>query len=442
MHASLRPIVSLLLAVALLLVGSGLQFTLLPLRGNAEGFGSFALGVIASAYYVGFVSGCLLAPYLILRAGHIRAFAAMVAVAAAVAVGYALAPAAFAWTLMRLVNGFCLAGFYLVIESWLNDGASNENRGLVMSSYVAVNLAALTVGQMLVTVYPIGEGGGFMIAAMLTSLAIVPVALTRSAQPAPITIVTFRPMQLYQLAPVALVASFMVGVTNGAFWGLAPLSAAGSGLDVNGVALFMSIAVAAGALSQWPLGRLSDRVDRRLVLLALLIGAAITGILLWMVAASKPLLLVFGFLFGGLALPAYSLAAAHGYDKTHGSDMVATAATILLANAIGSVVGPLAASAVMSGVGPRGLFLFTAAVHALLAGYVFYRTRVQAQTPVPEKTEFDLATTAPVGTVVQSEPLDPTDPSVAVPADFVPPPANNDGTDVARVPDEQALREP
>jgi MFS family permease len=338
---------------------------------------------------------------------------------------------------MRMITGFCLAGFYLVIESWLNDGATNENRGLVMSTYVAVNFAALTVGQMLVAVYPIGEAGGFMIAAMVSSLAIVPVALTRSAQPAPITIVSFRPWQLYQAAPVALVASFMVGVANGAFWGLAPLSAAGSGLDVEGVALFMSSAVVAGALSQWPVGRLSDRIDRRLVLVSLLIGAALTGLALWLVAASKLTLLIFGFLFGALTLPGYSLAAAHGYDKTPASDMVTTAATILLVNALGSVIGPIAASAVMSGVGPRGLFLFTALVQALLAGYVFYRTRVQPSMTALDKTGFDLATTAPVGTVVTSESLDPRDPSVAVPEAYTPPPPNNDVTDLTPMPEQR-----
>ena len=199
-----------------------------------------------------------------------------------------------AWTVFRLINGFCLAGFYLVIESWLNDRATNETRGLVMSSYVIVNFAAFTVGQLLVTLYPMKEDGSFIVAAMLASLAIVPVALTRSAQPAPITIVSFRPVQLYRAAPVGLVASLMVGVANGAFWGLAPLSAVGSGLDVDGVALFMSAATLAGALAQWPVGRLSDRVDRRLVLLALLIGAAIVGFLLWLLAASGSLLMVFG----------------------------------------------------------------------------------------------------------------------------------------------------
>ena len=293
-----------------------------------------------------------------------------------------------------------------------------------MSAYIVVNFAAITAGQMLVTIYPVERGGDFMIASMLSSIAIIPVALTRSAQPAPIAIVSFRPRQLYEAAPVALTGAFLLGIATGAFWGLAPLSAADSGLDVNGVALFMTAAVGAGALAQWPLGRLSDRVDRRLVLLALSIGAAVTGIVLWLVAASLQMLLGFGFLFGALTLPGYSLAAAHGYDKTPAADMVPTAATILMANALGSAIGPLGASGVMSAIGPRGLFLFTAVIQTALAGYLVYRIRVQAPHPRPDKTGFDLATTAPVGTVVTTEALDVNDPSVAVPENYTPPDAN------------------
>ena len=421
MQSNLRPIASLLLAVAFLLAGNGLQFTLLPLRGNVEDFSDFAIGVIGSAYYVGFVSGCLMGPYLIVRAGHIRAFAAMAALAVVIALAYPLNTNVLPWTVFRALNGFCLAGIYLVIESWLNDRAANHNRGLVMSAYVFVNFLAFTVGQLMVVIYPIREAGNFMVAAMLASLAIVPVALTRSAQPAPITIVTFRPAQLYRAAPVGLVASMMVGMANGAFWGLGPLSAAGNGLSVGRVALFMSGATLAGALVQWPVGRLSDRLDRRLVLLALLIGAALTGVLLWMFARNGWLLLTFGLLFGALALPCYSLAAAHAYDKTAVSDMVPTAATILLANAIGAAIGPLPASLVMDALGPRALFLFTAAAQGLLAVYVFYRTTVQAPLAAPEKTGFDLAAAAPVGAVVTGEQLDPLDPSVVVPEHYVPP---------------------
>jgi len=422
MATSLRPIVSLLIGVALLLAGAGLQITLLPLRGSAEGFGTFALGVIGSAYYVGFVTGCLTGPFVIVRAGHIRAFAALVALATAAVLAYGLAPHAVAWAIFRGITGFCLAGFFLVIESWLNDRASNETRGFVMSSYVAVNLAALAAGQMLVTLYPIDGYRSFILAGILTALAIIPVALTRSAQPAPITIVRFRPRQLYDAAPVSLVACFMIGISIGAFWALGPLSVGGDGFSVGEVAAFMSISVVGGALAQYPVGRISDRMDRRLVLLALLVGSAVVSLVLWLFAPVGTLLVALGFLFGAMAMPGYSLAAAHGYDKTAREDMVPTGATMLLANGLGAVGGPVAAAGVMAYGGPRSLFLFMAAVQALLAGFVFYRTKVQAPPAQPDKTEFDLATTSQVGAVTPTEELNPADENVVAPEPYTPPP--------------------
>ncbi len=422
MRKNLRPIASLLLGVAFLLAGNGLQFTLLPLRGHADGFSSLAIGGISSAYYAGFVAGCLLAPYIILRAGHIRAFAALVALAVVVGLAYPLANAVGPWIAFRLINGFCIAGFYLVIESWLNDRASNETRGFVMSSYVMVIYVAFTAGQLMVMLYPIRGAENFMLAAMLASLAIVPVALTRSAQPAAITIVSFRPWHVYQAAPVGLVASFAIGAVNGAFFGLGPVSAARTGLNVAEVAVFMSAATLAGAATQWPAGRLSDRHDRRLVLMVLLIGAAVSGVLLWLFATNGLLLVAFGFVYGALALPGYALAAAHAYDKTDVSDMVSTAATVLLANAVGAVIGPLVAPLVMDELGPRSLFLFTAIIELALAGYVFHRTKVQSSLATPEKTGFDLATTAPVGAVFTSETPNPDDPLVVVPEPYPPMP--------------------
>lgn len=429
MHSNLRPIASLLLAVAFLLAGNGLQFTLLPLRGHEESFSAFAIGVIGSGYYVGFVSGCLLAPYLILRAGHIRTFAALVALASAVGLAYPLTATVGAWVAFRVLNGFCIAGFYLVIESWLNDRATNQTRGLVMSAYVMVNFFAFTAGQLMVTLYPVKGAEDFMVAAMLISLAIIPVALTRSAQPAPITIVSFRPARLFEAAPVGLVASLVVGAANGAFLTLGPLSIAVTDyFSVAEAAIFMSVATIAGALAQWPIGIISDRLDRRVVLLVLLIAAALAGIVLWLFAETRLLLLTFGFLFGALALPGYSLAAAHAYDKTPTRDTLQTAATVLLVNACGSVVGPILAAETMALAGPRALFLFTAVVQSLLAAYVFYRIMVQAPVSEPEKTGFDLAATAPVGAVVTGETLDPSDPSVVVPETYTPPDSDSAAT--------------
>lgn len=426
MQLSLRPVASLLLGVALLLAGNGLHVTLLPLRGTAEDFSAVALGLIGSAYYAGFVSGCLLGPYVVLRAGHIRAFAAMVAVAACVALAYALAPVPIAWAVFRALTGFCFAVLYLVIESWLNDHATNETRGVVMSAYIMVNFAALALGQMLVTLYPIMEASSFIVSAMLLSLASVPVALTRSAQPAPITIVSFRPWQLFEAAPVALVASFMMGAATGAFLTLGPVFVAQADLGVERAAQFMTGAVLAGAVVQWPVGRLSDRIDRRLVLLVLLLGAMVTGFVLWMVPARGLLLLGLGAAFGALALPGYALAAAHGYDKTPSGDALATAATILLASGLGSIVGPALAATLMAARGPGALFLFTAIAQGLLAAYVVHRVLVQAPLPSLEKTGFDLGATSQVGGVVTHEIPNPEDPLVAVPDPYRAPEAEAD----------------
>jgi MFS family permease len=339
--------------------------------------------------------------------GHIRAFAALVALAVTASLAYELAPHPYAWAALRLINGFSLAGIYLVVESWLNSRTNNETRGLVMSTYVVVNYGAFTVGQSLVTLYPIDAAGNFMIAAILGAIGIIPVALTRSAQPAPIKVVRFRPVQLYRAAPVGLVASSMIGMVSGSFWSLGAISAAGSGLDVAHVAMFMSAATLAGAVSQWPVGRLSDRVDRRMVLLALLVSASVVGFLLWLTAASGSILILFGLLFGALALPTYSLAAAHAYDRTPASETVPTAATILLANAAGAVIGPLIASAIMGAVDPRALFLFTSATHALLAAYVFYRTKVQSSAAADEKVGFGMAASTPMTTMSTGETSDP-----------------------------------
>ncbi|MBX3549108.1 MAG: MFS transporter [Xanthobacteraceae bacterium] len=423
--ANLRPILSLLLGVALLLAGAGLQITLLPLRASTESFGTFAIGAIGSAYYLGFVVGCILGPFVILRSGHIRAFSALVAVAATMALLHALIPLAPVWAAIRFVTGFCLAGFYLVIESWLNDRSSNETRGKVMSAYVVVNFAAIAAGQMIVTTHPVEGATLFMIAAILSALAIVPVALTRSAQPAPITIVRFQPRVLWQAAPVALAGSFMVGLSLGAFWTLAPAAIELRGANVAEVAAFMTAAVIAGALMQYPAGRLSDRIDRRRVLLGLLGGSMMIALALWLYAGSGWILLTLACFFGALALPGYSIAAAHGYDRTQPEEMVATSATILLANGLGSIAGPVIAAGLMRALGPSALFLFVAVSQLALAGFVIHRMRVQAPVEPEAKAEFDLASTAPVGAVVPTEELKPESPEVIVPEGYAPEPPNS-----------------
>jgi len=415
MKSTLAPVVSLLAGVGFLITGHGLQLTLIPLRAAADGWTPLQIGVIGSAYYIGFVAGCFAAPFVILRAGHIRAFTAMVSLAAATIVAHPLWVEVVPWFFFRTIVGVCLAGLYMIIESWLNDRATNATRGLIMSAYIVVNFAAITVGQLAVTLDAPTGFALFAIATIITALAAIPVALTRSAQPAPITLVRIRPAELYRSSPVGIVGVTLIGVANGAFWSLGAVSAVGEGLSAAQAAFFMSIATAGGALMQWPAGHLSDRVDRRLVLVSLLSVAAIIGLALAFVPVPLTGLFILALLFGMATLPTYSIAAAHTYDRTTPGNFVETAAGILLANSAGSIIGPLLASPLMEEAGTSKLFLFTAFVQACLVIFAATRMGIQPATAPADKTEFDLAATAPIGTVMSPELPDIDDPLVVAP---------------------------
>jgi len=420
MASTLASVTALLVGVAFLLTGHGLQLTFLPIRATIEGFTPVEIGLLGSAYYAGFVAGCIGAPYLILRAGHIRTFAAMVSLAAAAALAHSLWIDVVPWMAFRAVTGACLAGLYLIVESWLNDRATNQTRGVIMSSYIFVNYTMITVGQLLITFYRPEDFALFAVASMVISLAAVPVALTRSAQPAPVTLVKIDPAGLFRAAPVAVVGVSLIGAAVGAFWALGTVYAIGHNLTTDGAAAFMSAGVIGGALAQWPIGRLSDHIDRRQVLFWLATVAAVVSAALAIIPFGGPVLLVLAFLFGATALPGYGIAAAHAYDRVESANYVQAAASVLLANGAGSIVGPLVASAMMMGVGAPALFIFTCLMQVALAVYVTLRLRRRAPMPGEEKTEFDLAATSMVGAVISPEPLDPADPAVGVPPEAAP----------------------
>jgi MFS family permease len=413
MLASLVPIVSLLSGVALLLVGHGLLTLALPLRGEAEGFDPVAIGALGAAYYAGFVAGCLNGPHLVRRAGHIRAFAAVVCGVSAAAAAYPLAVAEASWILLRFIFGYGLAVFYLVVESWLNDRATNTTRGMIMSAYIMVNHVALTAGQLLLLTWSVTGFELFVLGSVMISVAAIPVALTRHPQPPPVTEVRFRPGRLWRSSPVGLVGSLLIGVANGAFWGLAPISATDFGLSHDEAAIFMSVAVIAGAVTQAPIGRLSDRMDRRQVLAVLLGGSSLTGLAIFALAPAGTALTLLGAVFGAFAMPCYSIAAAHAYDHADPSDYVGTASSLLLMNGVGSIAGPLAAAFMLRAAPGGGLYLFTAAMHAALLGFVLWRVTRRAAPPDEARESFDLAATAPasVGSVIAPEPSAPSEPA-------------------------------
>lgn len=397
--APILAALSILLSVAFLIMGNGLQLMLLPIRGGIEGFSSFQIGLLGSGYFFGFVLGCAFTPRMIMRVGHIRTFAALVAIASAAALGYPMALDAAVWIALRLITGFCLAGLYLVVESWLNDQATNETRGVLISTYVTVNFTVITLGQMMVTLFQPSSFVLFSIASVLMSLAAVPIVMTRSSQPPPITVVRFRPLRMFRLSPTGTVSIFLIGLATGAFWSLAPSYASTVSGSLNDAALFMSAAVLGGAIAQLPTGKISDRIDRRLVLIALAACCAVTGVALVLTSGTPVYWLGLGAAFGAGLLPSYAIAAAHVFDFADRSDYVEISAGLLLLNGMGSTIGPMLASLGIELWGAQGFFVANAAIQVCLIGFVAVRLTQREGLPIEEKQAFDLGTSAPVSVV-------------------------------------------
>lgn len=384
MISAIAPISALLASVFILFLGNGLQGTILPIRGYAEAFTSLELGVLGAVYYAGFTIGCVVCPMAIKRAGHIRAFAVFTTVASSSAILHAMIVHPFAWFAFRGLTGLCFAGIFMVIESWLNEKSTNENRGQLLSIYQIVNFTALTGGQLMLN---LANPGGFELFALVTvlvSLAIVPVSLTTASAPAPVHQVQVRLRWLYKVSPVGAMGCLTVGFANGAFWALAPVFAQRSLLSVSEISYFMSAAIIGGAVLQWPVGRLSDRFDRRYVIAAACAAASLAGLGMGLLGGrSIDWLLALSIVFGGLAFPLYSLCIAHANDMVAPEDRVDVSSGLLLIFGIGAVIGPFAASAIMDAAGHRSLFFYTAAVHVLMAAFALYRSR-QRDAVLPE----------------------------------------------------------
>ena len=373
-------IAALLLSAVLLLTGHGLQVALLPVRADLSGFATIELGILGAAYFLGFAAGSLIGTRIIRRVGHIRTFAAMVCLASTMALAHAMVSTPEFWWLCRAITGLCLAVLFMVIESWLNARTTNENRGRVFSIYTIITLTMVSAGQMILV---LGDPRGFALfagASILVSLSALPVALTRAEVPAPLTAVRMEIGHLFRCAPVGVVGSAVGGLTLGSFWSLAPVFVQQNPLahDAETVAVFMSVAVIAGAIGQWPLGRVSDHMDRRKIILATSIASAMVGAAIAFLSNRwADGLLVFPFLFGFFAFPLYTLCAAHMNDWVTADEYVDASGVLLLLYAAGAIAGSVLGSGAMQILGPSGLFLYTAAVHATLVVFIVVRLRVR-----------------------------------------------------------------
>lgn len=374
MRAILGSIGTLLFSAAVLLSGGGLLGTLIAVRAQLEGFPIVAIGLMTSAYSAGFVAGCLGTPFLVRRVGHIRVFSALSALIAAAVLTHALIINVPVWIILRIIAGFSFAGLYMLIESWINERSDNKNRGQVLSIYRMVDLVAVTAGQFLLTLSDPGDFVLFSLVAMLICLSIPPISMTKAEAPNPVANTSLNLRKLLQVAPLGVVGAVGVGLANGAFWGVAPVFVQQVGHSISIVPVFMSAVIVCGALFQWPVGALSDRLGRRVLLIACAVGGAASGVFLCVYAStSLAHLLVGGAMYGAFGFQLFSLSAAHANDYAEPDEFVAVSGGLLLLYGLGSVIGPLVAPVLMSVTAPQFLFAFTAAVHAFMVIYGAYR---------------------------------------------------------------------
>ena len=378
MGSVLRSVLVLFVAVFLMMMASGPLTTTISLRLQAAAVPAPLIGIVMSAYYAGLTLGALLVHRVIRQAGHIRTFAAFASVLSGTSLIYALHLNPLLWGGLRLVEGFCMAGVFVCIESWLNDRATAETRGNVMAIYMTSLYSGQALGQLLLNVEDRSGYLLFIIISIILSLSVVPVALTRMA-PAPlpeIAAMSFR--RLYRASPLGIVGSVASGVILGSLFSLGPVFAQAVGLDISATALFMSTIILGGVLLQWPVGRLSDVFDRRLVIVCVLAGIVLIGVSMTLVAhEGGAALLVVALAFGGASFALYPLSVAQTHDFLARSDRVAGSGGLILAYSTGAILGPLAASSTMNFAGAASLFAFTTVVGVLALIFGLWRMTVR-----------------------------------------------------------------
>lgn len=389
MTGLLRQTWALLLGIAIFMLGYGLQGTLLGVRAKLAGFSTTTTGLIMSGYYLGMLLGSLRGPVLVARVGHVRVFAALLSLASAAVLVHAMLVQPLAWFVLRLLVGYCFAGVFVVAESWLNGAASNTNRGQLLSVYMVVQMGGLAIGQFLLNLADPLQFQLFALISMLISVAAVPMLLTAAATP-PLT----KPRKiglaaLYRLSPLGVVGVVGVGLAHSALYAMGPVYAASQQLSLAAIANFMAAIVLGGVVFQLPLGRLSDRIDRRWLIAVVALLTAVAALPFALHAGLPQAWLLPGFfVIGGLSLPLYALSVAHTNDFLTPEQIVGASAALILAYGIGAAIGPTLAAITMQLVGPTGFALHLAVVHGGIGLFACYRMTRRPTVPATERGPF------------------------------------------------------
>lgn len=377
MLSALTSIFSLLSSWGLLLVANSLLSTLLALRADLESFSTATIGIIAAAYFLGLFAGAMYGDRLINLVGHIRAYGVYASFTSVAALLHIMVIDPVAWIMIRGLAGFCMAALVMITESWLNARATNTTRGQILSLYMVTNYLAAGIGQLLIPVADPDSFALFAIASISYSVALVPVLLTRLIAPEVKPRARVKLMSIFRISPVGMIGSAVAGLSGAAIYGLGPLFTRGIGKSTTVTAIFMALIIFGGMLLQWPLGKLSDKMDRRRVLVG--VSAASSAAALCIVfSADAPLWMLYAaaVLFGSFAFIGYPIAAAHMNDSAPPEDMMHVAAGLLTAYGVGAVAGPLISANFMEWTSPKALFYYLAVVFFAYMVFVLSRMRV------------------------------------------------------------------
>jgi len=374
--STVRSVFSLLLSYGLLLLANGAFGTLLGVRSQIEGFSTGIVGLIMAAYFLGLLQGALRAGNIVAAVGHIRAFAAFASVMSVTALLHVIVVDQIVWCILRFASGFCMAGMILVTESWLNARCTNRTRGQVMALYMITNYFAAGCGQFIILVADPAEFQLFSIASIIFSLALVPVLLTRATAPNPPKRAPLNLRELWRTSPLGLLGSFCAGLVNASFYSLGPVFAIGLGYSISSTSMFMASVVFGGLLLQYPVGRLSDRMDRRVVLTMVAVATSVACVGIVVASEWDPQwVFLAGAIYGGFSFTVYSLCAANANDFAAPDKLVQTASGLLTAYGFGAFLGPIVAASFMGYLGPEGLFVMSALVSGFLGAFAVFRMR-------------------------------------------------------------------
>ena len=376
---------ALLLGMMLLQVGNGMQGTLLGVRGALEGFSTYEMSVVMSSYFVGFLFGSRLAPEMIRRVGHVRVFAALGSMISAVLILYPTIAEPWAWSVGRVLIGFCFSGVYVTAESWLNNSATNATRGKALSLYMIVQMIGIVSAQGLMVLADPSGYVLFVIPSVLVSLAFAPILLSVSPTPAFGTTKPLSLRQIMKISPLGCVGMLLTGGVFAAQFGMAAVYGAEAGLNVGQISAFVASFYVAAVVAQYPLGWLSDRMDRRKLIAAVSLGTGVGAVIGMMLGDNFWFLMLAAFIVGGTSNPLYSLLIAYTNDFLAHEDMAAAGGMVFI-NGLGAIAGPLMVGWMMGVMGPGGYFLYIAVLMFAMVAYAIYRM-TQRKAPTVRETD-------------------------------------------------------